>query len=186
MTDNTGKLKLAAVPRALLPSMLAVVALAACGSSETEQEASGADMAGEMQEAAMDDDYGEASEEEPGIQLSMNQSYDEMRAGTRLVIAYDAETNAFRGTVSNVGEEELAMVRVEVHLSNGTELGPTTPVDLAPGEMSDVMLEATAESFETWSAHAEVGEGEHGSGEEGEHGSDGEEGGEHEGERSGG
>ncbi|MXY98067.1 MAG: hypothetical protein F4Z29_10045 [Gemmatimonadetes bacterium] len=72
-------------------------------------------------------------------------------------------------------------VRVEVHLSNGTELGPTTPVDLAPGESVDVSLAATEEPFTGWTPHAEVGEGEHGSGGEGggEHGVDGDGLGEH-------
>ena len=68
-------------------------------------------------------------------------------------------------------------VRVEVHLSNGTELGPTTPTDMAPGEMLTISLPATEESFTGWTAHAEVGAGgesggEHESAEEsgGEHG----------------
>ena len=58
----------------------------------------------------------------------------------------------------------LQKVRVEVHLSNGTELGPTTPVDLGPGEQSDISLTATSVLFDTWSAHPEVdesGSGEH-------------------------
>ena len=66
------------------------------------------------------------------------------------------------------------MVRVEVHLSNGTELGPTTPGDLAPGEMIPVNLQATDEPFTGWTAHPEVG-----GGGESEHGPDGESSGEH-------
>ena len=58
-------------------------------------------------------------------------------------------------TTSNV----LSNVRIEVHLSNGTELGPTAPVDLAPGQTMDVNLPATAASFTGWIAHAEVGSG---------------------------
>jgi hypothetical protein len=68
-------------------------------------------------------------------------------------------------------------VRVEVHLSNGVELGPTTPQNLAAGEAIEVTLVATDESFETWSAHPEVG------GESDEHGSESSEG-EHEGAES--
>ncbi len=48
-------------------------------------------------------------------------------------------------------------VRVEVHLSNGIELGPTTPVDLAPGQMASVTLPASDQPFDTWNPHAEVG-----------------------------
>ena len=62
---------------------------------------------------------------------------------------------------------------VAVHLSNGIELGPTTPVDLKPSEKISVNLKATEKAFETWSTHAEVGSSEEGHGEEGEgeHGS---------------
>lgn len=57
-------------------------------------------------------------------------------------------------------------------------LGPTTPIDLAPGEKKDVELPATSTDFDGWTAHPEVGEGEHSHGEENsEH--DSENGGEH-------
>ena len=52
----------------------------------------------------------------------------------------------------------LDRVRVEVHLSNGTELGPTTQVDLEAGEKRAVKLSAEGQTFESWSTHAEVGE----------------------------
>lgn len=126
--------------------------------------------------------------EESGEQLAKDQTYDQERAGSRLVLAYDEQTNAFTGTVENVGAELLSRVRVEVHLSNGVELGPTTPGDLAPGESRPVSLEASEEPFETWSAHAEVGgtQGEHGEhGEHGQEGEGGEHGGEYEGRESG-
>ena len=123
--------------------------------------------------------------EESGEQLAKDQPYDQERAGSRLVLAYDEQTNAFTGTVENVSAEPLSRVRVEVHLSNGVELGPTTPGDLAPGESRPVSLEASEKPFETWSAHAEVGgaQGEHG--EHGQEGEGGEHGGEHEGRESG-
>ena len=66
------------------------------------------------------------------------------------------------GTVENISNRALERVRVEVHLSNGKELGPTTPLDLLPGAKRVVELEASGEGFEHWSAHAEVGSGEHG------------------------
>ena len=56
-------------------------------------------------------------------------------------------------------EAEIAKVetRVEIHLSNGAELGLTTPVNVAPGQTIDIRLPAAGQSFETWSTHAEVG-----------------------------
>ena len=80
-----------------------------------------------------------------------------IRAGARLVLSYDAASNAFIGNVENTTDTTLRRVRVEVHLSNGIELGPTTPADLAPGQSLDIMLPATDRPFTTWSAHPEVG-----------------------------
>ena len=111
--------------------------------------------------------------------MSKEEVYDEIRKGAHLVLSYDAESNSFIGEVANTTEELLEKVRIEVHLSNGTELGPTEPVDLKSGEKVQVKLEATEENFETWSTHAEVGSSEHShEGGEGEHSHD--EGEEHE------
>ena len=116
--------------------------------------------------------------EESNTELALNERYDEIRSGARLILTYDAQTNSFKGTVENTTDETLKQVRVEVHLSNGTELGPTPAGDLAPGEIREIELAATGTEFNGWTAHAEVGEGEHSSGEShGAHDSEG--GGEH-------
>ncbi|MYD36839.1 MAG: hypothetical protein F4X20_07545 [Dehalococcoidia bacterium] len=106
-------------------------------------------------------------------QLAPNETFDEIRSGARLIMSYDAPRNTFAGTVENTTRDILTRVRVEVHLSNGTELGPTTPINLAPGQIRTIMLDSTRTPFTGWVAHAEVGSGEHGSGSEssGEHGS---------------
>ena len=120
-----------------------------------------------------DSEHASASDgEESGNTLTLTERYDTVRKGARLVLAYDAQNNAFNGTVENITDSTLQQVRVEVHLSNGVELGPTTPVDLAPGQKVDVTLPATAQSFDGWTPHAEVGPGT--GGEAGEHGSGGE------------
>ena len=99
----------------------------------------------------------DGEEEEEGVQLTKSQTYDEVRSGCRLILRYDSAANAFAGTAQNVTTSTLSRVRVEVHLSNGIELGPTTPVNLAPNEIVDILLPASTQSFETWSAHPEVG-----------------------------
>ena len=111
--------------------------------------------------------------EESGTQYQLDETYDEVRAGAHLILSYNADANNFSGTVENTTREVLEAVRVEVHLSNGTELGPTTETDMLPSEIISILLPATEEPFETYSAHPEVG------GEGGE--DEGEEGGEHEG-----
>ena len=135
---------------------------------------------------------GSGGEEASGANLAPDETFDAVRGGARLILSYDAADNAFTGTVENTTTNALSNVRIEVHLSNGTELGPTTPVDLAAGEVLPVSLPATQASFNGWIAHAEVGGGEggehggqsggnesggeHGGGSEsdGEHGSGGE------------
>lgn len=113
--------------------------------------------------------------EESGNELTKDQTYDAVRKGARLILRFDAAADAFVGTVSNTTDSTLVQVRVEVHLSNGTELGPTTPADLAPAMTIAVNLSAMGESFTGWTPHAEVGPS---SGSGGEHGGSGEGGGE--------
>ncbi len=128
-------------------------------------------------------------EEATANQLAPDETFDMVRSGARLILSYDASSNAFKGTVENTTNNVLRQVRIEVHLSNGAELGPTTPVDLAPGEKVAVNLPATAAAFTGWVAHAEVGSGGgESSGEHGGSGGGGESGGEHGsgGEQSGG
>ncbi|MDN5201137.1 hypothetical protein QQ008_07185 [Fulvivirgaceae bacterium BMA10] len=120
------------------------------------------------------DEGGEGEGEEDGTELGLNEVYDQVKRGTRMILKYDKSSNSFIGTVKNIGNKNLEKVRVEVHLSNGKELGPTTPVNLSPGETKKIVLKATSRNFKGWTTHAEVGgeEGEHGK--EGEHGEGGE------------
>lgn len=120
------------------------------------------------------EESGNDSGEESGTQYALDETYDEVRRGAQLVLKYEPAKEAFLGTVANTTEKTLRNVRVEVHLSNGVELGPTTPKDLEPNAKMDVMLAATGQKFKTWGAHPEVGgSGEHGCGHgEGEHAND--------------
>ena len=99
--------------------------------------------------------------EETGPRISKDGTYDEVRKGVRLILSFDNESSSFFGTVQNVTEKTISRVRVEVHLSNGSELGPTRPIDLAPGKKVDVGLSAEGQSFNWWKAHAEAGVSEH-------------------------
>ena len=120
--------------------------------------------------------------------LAPDETYDAVRNGARLVLSYDAPSNSFKGTVENTTNGILDRVRIEVHLSNGAELGPTTPTDMAPAEVITINLPATQASFTGWTAHAEIGTGGEGSESGGEHGGGGGSSGEHSsgGERRGG
>ena len=95
--------------------------------------------------------------EAPDVELTLDDTYDQVRNGARLVLTHEADSNSFNGFVENTTDELLPLVRVEVHLSNGLELGPTSPVDLAPGESVAVRLLAKNFIFDTWTAHLKVG-----------------------------
>ena len=146
-------MKLAAAILALI--CLTAAALSGCvGESESGEHREGAE-SGEHREGA--ESGGEGDGEESGRRYALTDTYDETRAGARLILSYDASANAFVGEVRNETGSALNMVRVEVHLSNGTELGPTVPVDLAPGDSAEISLPAADEPFDSWSAHPEVG-----------------------------
>jgi hypothetical protein len=113
--------------------------------------------------------------EEAGTRFAVDETCDVVRKGVRLILVYDSASAAFAGTVENVSDQTVPAVRVEVHLSNGMELGPTPRNDLKPGAKADVKLLAQGQTFEWWKTHAEAGAGEHGH----------EHGGEHTGEHSG-
>ena len=106
--------------------------------------------------------------------LALHETLDAVRSGARLVLKYDAPSNSFKGTVENTTNGVLDRVRIEVHLSNGTELGPTTPTEMAVGEVVAINIPATPPAFTGWTAHAEVGAGSEGSDSGGEHRAGGE------------
>ncbi len=102
--------------------------------------------------AALDEDG-----ENPRLELALIDTLHGHLAGAQLVLSYDGATNAFTGTVENTTKATLRRVRVEVHLSNGIKLGPTIPVDLAPGQVVEITLPADSQPFTFWSAYLEVG-----------------------------
>jgi hypothetical protein len=103
----------------------------------------------------------EGEGEESGPEIGLDGTHNEVRKGVRLILSFDSESSSFVGTVENVSKKTVPKVRVEVHLSNGTELGPTKPVDLAPGKKIKVKLLAVDQTFTWWKAHAEAGSSEH-------------------------
>ena len=77
----------------------------------------------------------------------------------RLTRSYDAAAETFRGEVVNTTSATVTQVRVEIHLSNGVELGPTPREDLAAGESRPVELDASGQTFTSWSVHVDLGSG---------------------------
>jgi ribosomal protein S8 len=100
--------------------------------------------------------------EETGTELSKKQTYNKVEYGVRLILKYDKNKEAFIGTAKNISNKIAERTRVEVHLSNGAELGPTIPRNLKPGEYFEVNFSTKGQEFKKWSTHAEVGSREHG------------------------
>ena len=153
----------------LRPALAVAVGLAlllsSCGdghdSESGEHGGSESDGDGGGEQGGSESD-GDTGGEESGVLLAKSDTYDHTRAGARLILSYDADADAFVGTVENTTTETLSQTRIEVHLSSGVELGPTTPRDLPPGGISQITLSAGGEEFEAWNAHPEVGRDEHG------------------------
>jgi len=94
---------------------------------------------------------------EPGPDLTLFDTLHFHRAGAQLVLSYDFAARAFTGSVENTTEATLRRVGVEVHLSNGTKLSLTTPVDLDPGQTVAITLPARLHTFLLWTAYPKVG-----------------------------
>ena len=117
--------------------------------SEGSRESEGEHSSREEGEHSGEGEEGHSEEgEESGTQFSKSETVTEVRRGVELKLRYDEATSTFVGTIKNVSNETARRARVEVHLSNGVELGPTTPIDLAS---------AKDQRFEKWETHAEVG-----------------------------
>ena len=125
------------------------------GDREGEHEREGGE--GEEGEHGGEGAHDEGEEdEEPGIYIARADTWDMTRRGARLVLSFNAQTGAFVGRVENTTSQRLCAVRVEVHLANGPELGPTERTNVPAGGTLDVALPAEGASFETWTAHPEM------------------------------
>jgi len=126
--------------------------------SEGGEEHARSERGGEHDEGGHDEEReGEGGEgEESGVYIGRGDTWDVVRRGARLVLAFDPAANAFVGTVENTTEATLCAVRVEVHLAGGIELGPTERIDVRPGARTRIVLPTEGQSFETWTAHPET------------------------------
>ena len=96
-------------------------------------------------------------EGESGTRYALTDTATVVRKGVKLIAWYDSSRGVFTGTVTNTTNETVRQIRVEIHLSNGTELGPTPRVDLSAGQSEAVELDAGGKSFDWWTVHIEIG-----------------------------
>ncbi len=127
--------------------------------SEGSGEHASSEGSGEHDEGGEEGEHGSGGAgegEESGEYIGAADTWDKTRRGARLVLTFNATSNAFVGTVENTTGQTLCAIRVEVHLSTGTELGPTERTDLPSGEKTTVELPTAGEAFDTWTAHPEL------------------------------
>lgn len=142
--------------RVLMPVFL-ILALAACDKFRSPTDVGeGAEGSGHSEGSeGGEGDGGEFGES--GNRYNPGDTAYESRQGIDLVMSHYGPGDRFEGTITNTTGSAISNVRVEIHLSNGTELGPTPNVRLAAGEMLDVELDAAGQSFAWWSVHVEIG-----------------------------
>jgi len=121
------------------------------GGEEGGEEGSGHD---EGSEGSGDGEEGEESN--PSIPL--DQPVSGVLNNLTFSFAYDDSTGAFRGDVENITNQLVCRSRVEIHLAVGSqviELGPTIGVDLASGEIMDVVIEPGGIAIDSYALHPE-------------------------------
>jgi hypothetical protein len=124
--------------------------------SEGDAEGEGSEGDGHA-EGGEHDSGGEGEEgDESGVYIVKSETWDAVRRGARLILSFDEASGAFVGSVDNTTDQTLCAIRVEVHLSTATELGPTPRTDVPAGGSTDVTLSAEGEEFESWTAHPEM------------------------------
>ena len=159
-TANPSRFGLDRTPFVALPTAILVVLLSvglmACDEGPTVPEAHSPESGSE---SGSEGSSGSGEPGESGTQYGLADTARETRSGVDLVMSYDAAAQAFTGTVTNTTSAAIANVRVEIHLSNGVELGPTARVTLNAGQTNPVQLAASGQSFARWSVHVELGSG---------------------------
>ena len=79
-------------------------------------------------------------------------------------IRYDPHGEVFTGTVRNTTDQTVEQGHVEVHRSDGTELGPTPHAEFAAGKTKMVELSARSQTITGLRVHVDLGSSEHGGG----------------------
>ncbi|MDE2889965.1 MAG: hypothetical protein OXR72_17320 [Gemmatimonadota bacterium] len=111
---------------------------------------------GDSGEGSGEGGSGEGSEGSPPIPIT--EPYSGTFQNQNFEFAYDAANRAFRGTVENPTGLTICQSRTEIHASAGNrviELGPTIPVDLAPGDIIKIVMSAPGHALDTYVLHPE-------------------------------
>lgn len=103
-------------------------------------------------------EIGAESGDEASPPIPINQPFSGTFGNQNFSFAYDALDGAFRGTVENPTAAFICESRTEIHLGSGgqvVELGPTIPVNLAPGSTQKVVMSAGGYVLDMYILHPE-------------------------------
>lgn len=92
----------------------------------------------------------------------INDLAEEIVSDIRLILVYEAPSGSFIGFIENTTIDVIRQVRVNVQIfdasGNSKVYGPTSPVDMASGDVRNVTVPAPQSgNFETFSMFLEVG-----------------------------
>lgn len=83
---------------------------------------------------------------QPGALYSSAESATEIMNGLKLTLTYNQASGNFIGTMENINTNVVPQAMVEVYVTNdnssSTTFGPTTPIDMQPGEIINVVVPA--------------------------------------------
>ena len=100
--------------------------------------------------------------QETDMMWGINDLAEELVNGIRLILIYDAPSGSFKGFIENTTIDVVRQVRVKVEIfdasGNSKVYGPTSPVDMASGDVRNVTIPAPQSgNFETFKMYPEVG-----------------------------
>lgn len=91
-------------------------------------------------------------------QLGINDTYDGVTKGVRVILSYAHNTSMFVGSVENITSELIEATSLQVLLSNGSSLGPTVLYELEPGNKRKIEFNDEGQMFNWWIAHTTLGD----------------------------
>ncbi len=90
-------------------------------------------------------------------QLGINETYNDVRNGIRLILSYNHGSSSFVGTAENITEQILQSVSVRIILSSGSSLGPIFLTEVMSGDTRTINLSDEHQMFNWWIAHISIG-----------------------------
>lgn len=90
-------------------------------------------------------------------ELGINDKYNGISKGVKIVLSYDFRKSAFIGSVENMTTKTIENISIRVILSSGLSLESTVIKNFLPGDRKNIILNDNGQMFNWWIAHATKG-----------------------------